>query len=292
MRFVRFTHGTAGKDRIGIVQGDQIADVTSVLDDLAPVGWPAPPGDALIAAWDDLRPKMHAAVDGAPRVALADARLASPVANPSKIIGAPVNYQKHLDESRESKEINYGSHVRTIDELGVFLKANTSLVGASDGVEIPTVEPWSGRRFDHEVELAVIIGKGGHRIARDRAMGHVMGYAIGLDMTVRGTEDRSFRKSLDSFTVLGPALVTADEIADPGNLDFSITVNGEPRQASNTSMLVYDIPRLIEYASSAYTLYPGDIILTGTPEGVAPVQAGDVMHAWIDQVGEMDVAVR
>ena len=171
---------------------------------------------------------------------------------------------------------------------GLFLKSNTSLVGPGEGVPVR----FADRRNDHEVELVVVVGAGGSDIAEADAMAHVAGYAVGLDMSVRGTEDRSLRKSLDGFTVLGPWLVTADEIADPGNLDLDVAVNGEVRQASNTRHLIFDIPRLIAYASTFYTLYSGDLIMTGTPEGVGPVVPGDVMTARIDGIGEMTVAVR
>jgi 2-keto-4-pentenoate hydratase/2-oxohepta-3-ene-1,7-dioic acid hydratase in catechol pathway len=123
-------------------------------------------------------------------------------------------------------------------------------------------------------------------------MNYVAGYSIALDMTVRGTEDRSLRKSLDSYAVLGPWLVTPDEIPNPGNLEFSIKVNDELRQHANTRDLIFDIPKLIEYSSSFYTLHPGDIIMTGTPEGVGPVKPGDVMHVEFEEIGKMDVAVR
>ena len=99
--------------------------------------------------------------------------------------------------------------------------------------------------------------------------------AIGLDVTIRGSEDRSLRKSADSYTVLGPWLVTADEIPDPGALDLEIAVNGERRQKSNTKYLILGVAELIELASSFYTLYPGDVVLTGTPEGVSPIKPGD-----------------
>ncbi len=118
------------------------------------------------------------------------------------------------------------------------------------------------------------------------------GYAIGLDMTLRGPQFQSFRKSIDTYSVMGPWLVTADELPDPSDLELRIAVNGEQRQASRTSRLIYDVPRLIEYASSFYTLYPGDIIMTGTPDGVGPVVAGDVMEATIEGIGTMQVAVR
>jgi 2-keto-4-pentenoate hydratase/2-oxohepta-3-ene-1,7-dioic acid hydratase in catechol pathway len=214
-------------------------------------------------------------------------RLLSPVANPGKIIGAPVNYQLHLDESRADAGINFGTQVKTIHEYGVFLKATSSLIGAGEAV----VVDWDERRTDHEIELAVVIGKAGFRIAEADALDHVAGYAIGLDMTIRGTEDRSFRKSLDTFSVLGPHLVTADELGDPGALDFELKVDGETRQKANTRDLILGVPELIAYASRAYTLYPGDVIMTGTPEGVAPVSPGNVMHAWMEGIGEMEVRV-
>jgi 2-keto-4-pentenoate hydratase/2-oxohepta-3-ene-1,7-dioic acid hydratase in catechol pathway len=110
-------------------------------------------------------------------------------------------------------------------------------------------------------------------------------------MSVRGTEDRSWRKSYDTFTVLGPHIVTADEIPDPSNIDMSLAVNGTLRQNASTSALIFDIPRLIAYASAAYRLYPGDVIMTGTPEGVAPVGPGDTLVAKADGLGEMVVRV-
>ena len=147
------------------------------------------------------------------------------------------------------------------------------------------------RRTDHELELAVVIGVPGHAISRERAMEHVAGYCIGLDMTVRGTEDRSFRKSPDTYTVLGPCFVTADEITDPHALTMSLWVNGERRQHSSTGAMTIDIPDLIAIASSLYTLHPGDVILTGTPEGVGPVAPGDEIRAFCEGVGEMTLRV-
>jgi 2-keto-4-pentenoate hydratase/2-oxohepta-3-ene-1,7-dioic acid hydratase in catechol pathway len=150
---------------------------------------------------------------------------------------------------------------------------------------------WPDRRNDHEVELALIIGKRGNKIPKEKALEYVCAYSIGLDMTVRGPELQCFRKSIDTYSVLGPWLVTGDEIADPNNLDLSIRVNGEVRQSSNTKYLVYNVERLIEFGSAMYTLHPGDIIMTGTPAGVSPVKPGDVLHATIQGVGEGDVRI-
>jgi 2-keto-4-pentenoate hydratase/2-oxohepta-3-ene-1,7-dioic acid hydratase in catechol pathway len=120
----------------------------------------------------------------------------------------------------------------------------------------------------------------------------VAGYCIGLDITVRGSEDRSFRKSGDSYSVLGPWLVTSDEIPTPGQLDLQIAVNGDVRQSSNTKYLILGVAELIELASSFYTLYPGDVIFTGTPEGVSPIEPGDEIVATIEKIGTMHVSVR
>jgi 2-keto-4-pentenoate hydratase/2-oxohepta-3-ene-1,7-dioic acid hydratase in catechol pathway len=274
-------------DRLGLVEDDVVADVSAALDVLPPVRWPAPHGDRLIANLDAVRAEVERIEGAAKRVALADVKLLSPVANPTKVIGAPVNYQAHHEESAADTGVNFGQDIKTIDEYGLFLKSPV-LVGPSDGVALH----FTDRRNDHEVEVSAIIGKAGKDIAREDALDHIAAYAIGLDMTVRGTEERSLRKAIDSYSVLGPWLVTADEIGDPDNLDFSIHVGDELRQKSNTSMLIFDMRRLVEYGSSFYTLYPGDVIMTGTPEGVGPVQPGDVMHCWAEKIGRMDVPVR
>ncbi len=283
MRLCRFND-----NRLGLVEGNEVKDVSEALRVLPAARWPLPQGDLLIANLDKVVAEVRKLAPGAKRVPLNSVKLKSPVANPSKIIGAPVNYRAHQAESIKDKGISFGQDVKAIDYYGLFLKASSGLVGASDGV----AARFPDRRNDHEVELAVIIGKKGDRIPYERALDYVAGYAIGLDMTVRGQEERSLRKSIDSYSVLGPWLTTADEIKDPDKLDFSITVNGEPRQKSNTSMLIFDVKKLISYASTFYALLPGDIIMTGTPEGVGPVKPGDVMHAEIAGIGAMDVAVR
>jgi 2,4-didehydro-3-deoxy-L-rhamnonate hydrolase len=277
------------RDRLGLVLGEEVVDVSAALESLPSYRWPLPYGDPLIANLATLRPKIEAlAASSNARLQLSQLALDSPIANPTKIIAAPVNYAKHIAESRADAGINFGSDVKSIDHYGLFLKSSTALVGVNEGVRLPSLE----RRMDHEIELVAVIGKEGFRIPRDAALSYVAGYAIGLDMTVRGPEDRSWRKSFDTFAVLGPYLVTADELGDPRHLDFSIKVNGAVRQQANTSDLIFDVTKLIEYASAAYRLYPGDIIMTGTPEGVGPVAPGDEMECWIDRIGTMRVKVR
>jgi len=273
--------------KLGLLEDDQVVDVSEVLDQLPAERWPLAPGDRMVEQLDLLRPAIEAAAASGRRLAREGVRLTSPVANPTKVIGAPVNYQKHREEAQASEAIHHGQEIKTIDYYGLFLKANSSLVGPDDGIALR----FTDRRNDHELELAVVIGRAGTTIAEERAMEHVAGYAIGLDMTVRGTEERSQRKSIDSYSVLGPALVTADEVPDPGNLEITLEVDGELRQHSNTRHLIFSVPKLIAYASQFYTLYPGDVIMTGTPEGVGPVQPGATILARIAGVGEMRVAV-
>ena len=275
-------------DRLGVVTGDEVRDVTAVIARLPSWHWPFPKGDPLIAALDELRPAIAEEAKRAPARPLAQVKLLSPVANPSKIVAAPVNYRRHLEEARADAAIHFQKQVEEIQKIGLFLKATSALVGPSEGVALRYLD----RRNDHEVELALVIGKRANRVRAADWASYVAGYAIGLDMTIRGPEERSLRKSVDSYAVVGPWLVTADEIGDPTNLTLSLTVNGEARQKANTRDLVLGLGTLVELASSFYTLLPGDIILTGTPEGVGPVRPGDVMDAAIDGIGAMRVEVR
>ena len=137
----------------------------------------------------------------------------------------------------------------------------------------------------------MVIGKRCNKVSKEHALEYVAGYCTGLDISIRGTEDRSFRKSADSYTVLGPWFVTADEVPNPGALDLWIKVNGETKQSSNTKYLILGVPELIEMASLFYTLYPGDVIITGTPEGVGPIEPGDTLLSYVEKIGEMTTTV-
>ncbi len=285
MRICRFN-----SNRLGIVEGDEVLDVSAALEVIPAQRYPLPTHDLMIANFQQVLARAKALAGAAQRLKLASVKLESPVANPGKIINAPVNYQAHIEEAKVDKVLAQGTAGRKttfIGDWGLFLKANSALTGCGSEMRLRMPE----RRSDHEVELAVVIGKTASFVRREDALGCIAGYAIGLDMSVRGPEDRSFRKSLDTYAVLGPWLVTPDEIADPNNLELSITVNGEARQRSNTSRMVFDVQKLIVYASAWYTLHPGDIILTGTPEGVGPVVPGDLMHAEIEGIGAFDMRV-
>lgn len=282
MRLCRFN-----EHRLGLVEGGAVLDVSAALEVMPPARWPFPREDALMRNLDAVRARIATMHDAAESYALGDVDLLAPVGNPGKVVAAPVNYLKHLREAEADPATFAREHVRKIHETGLFLKATSAVVGPSEGVRLRMME----RRTDHEIELAVVIGHVADRVSRAEALRYVAGYTIGLDITLRGPEERSLRKSIDSYCVLGPWLVTAEEVPDPSALALELRVNGEVRQAARTRDLIIDVPGLIELASSFYTLVPGDVILTGTPEGVGPIVPGDRLTATIDAIGTMDVAV-
>ncbi|HKX38401.1 MAG TPA: fumarylacetoacetate hydrolase family protein [Burkholderiales bacterium] len=274
-------------NRIGLVQDDGIRDVSAVAAELEAFRYPLPRFDPFIARLEALKEKILSAAKSAKPVPVDRVKLLAPVANPGKIIAAPVNYTKHLQEALADKGIHHGNLVNEIHKAGMFLKATSAVVGPGDGVKLVHTD----RRNDHEVELALVIGRAAKNVSAADALRYIAGFCIGLDMTIRGPEERSFRKSPDSYCVLGPWLVTPYEVGDPGKLGLSITVNGEPRQDAHTSDLILGVGELVAWASSFYTLHPGDVILTGTPQGVGPVKPGDTMLAKIERIGSMQVKV-
>jgi 2-keto-4-pentenoate hydratase/2-oxohepta-3-ene-1,7-dioic acid hydratase in catechol pathway len=273
MRFCRF-----GENRLGVVEGNQLRDVTAALDAIPASRYPFPSGDMLIANLEQVTARARELATRVAPVTVDSQPLLSPVANPSKIIGAPMNYRTGQDEAAVAAALS----------IGLFLKANGSLAGASEGIALRMME----RQIDYEVELGVVVGTQASNVKREDALKYVAGYAVALDITPHGKEERSLRKSCETYTVLGPWLVTADEIPEPGNLDLQLELNGERRQQGNTRQMIRDVPGLIEYASSFYTLYPGDIFLSGTPAGVGPLKPGDELVATIEKIGTMKVSVR
>lgn len=275
------------EQRLGVVENGLVHDVTEALNALPAPSYPLFGGDLLIAHLPQLRAEIERLKGSAQTYSVDAVRFLSPVAQPGKIIGVPVNYQAHVEEAQRDAHIFTTRYTGGVKEQGLFLKASSSLIGCSQAVEITMPE----RLTHHEIELAAVIGKKVSRVSQAEALDCIAGYSIALDMTVRGPEDRSLRKSLDTYSVLGPWLVTADEIADPQKLDLRLTVNGEVRQITNAAQMIMYIAEQIEWASSYYTLYPGDVIMTGTCEGVGPVVPGDVMHASISSIGDMHVRV-
>jgi 2,4-diketo-3-deoxy-L-fuconate hydrolase len=277
MKLCRYQLASGGPVRVGLVDGHVIRDVSAVADSLPAVRWPLPPGDLFITHLDELRPRIFELARSAEPVPLDGVKLKSPVANPGKFLCGAGN---HVDV------LAAGGHPR---KLGLLFKMTSAAAGASDGVTLR----WPERVTFHEIELAIIIGKQGTEIPAARALEHVAGYAIGLDMSMQGKEFHSFGKSFDSYGVIGPWMVTADEIPDPSQLSYVLKVNDEVRQQDSLSRLVLGVAELIEHAASIMTLHPGDVIFSGTPpRSVGPVRPGDVMHAQMDRIGEMSVQVR
>lgn len=258
--------------------GDQIADVTDVLGidtaEFPPLGMVR-----VIADFDTYAPKLEEAAKTAPKYDISAVKLLTPIPWPNKVIAYPVNYHDH---GREMQADYRATH------QGFFLKPNSSLSGAGEPVVLPDLPT---REVHHECELGIVIGKGGRNIPRENWAEHVFGYACLLDMVVRGREERVARKAYDTFCPVGPWIVTADEVGPSDNLEMKLWVNDELRQHANTRDLVLDIPGMVEMASAVMTLYPGDIIATGTPAGVGQVKPGDIIRIRIDRVGEMSVPV-
>lgn len=272
--------------RLGVLTpGERLADITTLVgEDVAGPDRMT----ALISRWDELVPEVIRAADGRGDVTLASATVRAPQPRPGKIIAAPVNYRRHQEEMGGKDGIYRDAAVKTIETYAGFIKAPSSVVGPDGAIELP----YEGRRVDHEAEVGVVVGRRARQIGHEHALAHVFGYVPLLDVTMRGDEDRSFRKSFDTFTPIGPAITTADEVGDPGRLDFELRVDGSVRQRSNTSEMIYDIPRLIELYAGAMTLDPGDLIATGTPEGVGTLEPGQELALSIPAVGRLVMNVR
>jgi 2-keto-4-pentenoate hydratase/2-oxohepta-3-ene-1,7-dioic acid hydratase in catechol pathway len=268
------------QERIGIVDGDTVIDVSELVgDDQA--SWPPTAMLRFIASFDRIEPKLSELPGSARRTPLSKVRLNCPILWPNKVIAYPANYHDHISEMKTGTGL-----ISTFNASGqgFFLKANSSLSGPEDPIVLP---PLSNREIHHECELAIVIGKGGRNIAPERALEHIFGYSCLIDVVVRGKEERVMRKSFDSFCPMGPYLVTADEIPDYADIDLELSVNGELRQKANTRDLIVGVPEMIAMASSVMTLFPGDIIASGTPAGVGRLKASDRVEIRIAGVGEM-----
>ncbi len=274
--------------QVGVVTDSGIIEVTHLLPAFL-AEMPRQRINWLITHWGELRGKLANAI-GTP---VAPDRVTLLAANPGapQIYAAPANYRKHIGELGERAVTTGGRSAR---EQGFFLKAPASLIGAGQPILLPR---GSARRFDHESELAVIIGKAARNVHRNDAMQYVFGYSCLIDATMRiekpaGEEERTMRKSFETFTPMGPYLVTADEVPDSGRLRNRLWVNDELRQDANTSEMIVPIAELIEMISSVLPLQPGDVIASGTPEGVGPIAPGDLVRIEIESVGTMTLSVQ
>lgn len=189
-----------------------------------------------------------------------------------KVLCIGRNYAKHAAEMKSDVP----------DQPMLFLKPSTALIRSGGVVVLPA----QSSDVHHEVELVAVIGTGGRNIPREEALHHVAAYAVGLDMTARDIQSRakekrhpwSVAKGFDTFAPLGP-LTPADQVGDPQDLEISVSVNGEARQSGRTTDMIFPVAELVHYTSTIFTLEPGDLIYTGTPDGVGPVHDGDVLEA-------------
>ena len=200
-------------------------------------------------------------------------KFAPPVV-PSKIIAIGLNYRDHAEEMKKPLPA----------EPLVFSKPSTAVIGPDEPIRIPV---WAGR-VDHEAELAVVIGRRAYQVKADRAMDYVLGLTCLNDVTARDLQSRDVQytraKGFDTFAPLGPCIAIG---VDPSNLAIEGWVNGEKRQASNTSQLIFGVPELIEFVTRFCTLEPGDVITTGTPSGVGPLKPGDRVMVKVAGVGTL-----
>ncbi|MFG1372327.1 fumarylacetoacetate hydrolase family protein [Xanthobacter oligotrophicus] len=279
MKFLRF--GSAGQEKPGVLDGDgRIRDLSGEILDIA--------GDVLspagIARLSALDLSALPIVEGKPR-------LGCPVAQVGKFIAVGLNYADHAAEA----------NMALPSEPVIFSKATSCIVGPNDDVVLPP----ASKKGDWEVELGIVMGKTAQYVPQEQALGHVAGYCLVNDVSEReyqlergGTWDKG--KGFDTFGPIGPYLVTADEIPDPQALDLWLDLNGRRMQSGNTRTMIFDVATLVSYISRIMTLFPGDVITTGTPPGVGMGQkpepiylkAGDVLELGIEKLGTQRQHVR
>jgi 2-keto-4-pentenoate hydratase/2-oxohepta-3-ene-1,7-dioic acid hydratase in catechol pathway len=278
MKLARFEAGEGA--RLGAVEGDEIADLTGAGLHYATMLELVAAGEAGLAA-------AREALTGAARAPLSSVRLLAPIERPGKYLAIGMNYQKHLEES---ERIGVGAPKQQL----WFNKQVTCL-----NDPYGDIEPGVTEKLDYEVELGIVIGKRAKGVKAADALAHVFGYFVANDVSARDWQFHSptftMGKSFDTHGPIGPWIVTADEIADPQALDLSCHVNGERRQASNTALMLHPIASQIEYLSTAFTLEPGDLIATGTPEGVGVgmdppnfLKVGDVVRCEVQGIGVIE----
>ena len=288
MKFIAFKHRQDAESyRVGVLQdGETIADATALVSegDLCP--------DEVLGCYDlstNLIDRIAAELPKLPVVGLASVHLSSPIPRPGKIICIGLNYRDHAEES--------GMAIPASPII--FSKFGTCVIGNREAIRIPA----GSTEVDYEAELAVVIGRTARGVSAADAMGHVFGYCNVNDVSARDFQfaDGQWQrgKSCDTFAPMGPSVVTADEIADPHDLNIRFRLNGETLQDSNTCQLIFKTAELIEFLSSVITLEPGDVIATGTPPGVGfarkpPVfmKPGDIAEVEIEGLGTLTNPVK
>jgi 2-keto-4-pentenoate hydratase/2-oxohepta-3-ene-1,7-dioic acid hydratase in catechol pathway len=272
--------------RLGVLNDRGVVDITDLVPEV-PSSLKPFRMNLLIEDWEHLKTKAEQASASNAAVPLDSVKLLAPVPAPRKVYAAPANYNAHREEMEKGAGgPDAGQH--HAGDYGMFLKAPSAIVGPQDTI----LRPYEDRLIHHESELVIVMGKAGAAIPLAESLDHVFGYTCGLDITVRGPEDRSKRKSFDTFAPIGPHIVTADEIPDPGALEINLYVNEELKQHAFTKDLIVDCPNMIANMSWVAKMEPGDLLFTGTPDGVGEIKPGDLVTINISDVGEMSVPVQ
>lgn len=281
-----------GDYQVGVVAGDRLHDVTRCID----------------PRWQGTRYVMNHVVEEfnltyrekfeeiarttKATITLAGAPLQAPSPSPLNLIAAPLNYHAHIDEMRQSKHTGRAFVPGSAQDLGFFLKSVSSICGVAGEIELPDLP---GRQFHHEAELGVIVGRETRAVSQSHALEAVFGYTCLLDITLRNsttiTNERVMRKSFETFTPIGPYVVTRAELPSADDLSIELDVNGDIRQTARTSQLIVGVAELVSACSRVMTLYPGDVIATGTPSGVGPIVPGDEVRMQIEGIGTMSKKV-
>ena len=280
MRLVTFTH--QGQRRLGARSGDSIIDLSA-----ADPSIPSTMKEFLEAGDNAISVAQTVVDSGTHAISATDVIIHAPIDNPEKIICIGLNYADHAAESS----------LPIPDEPIVFSKYASSIIGPDENI----VAPSASSQVDYEVELVVVIGKSGRNISEEDALDHVAGYMVGHDVSARDYQLEKpgaqwmMGKTFDTFAPIGPDLVTADDVPDPHNLGIRCILNGETVQDSNTSQLIFGVPKLIAYLAHVFTLTPGDLIFTGTPPGVGMAREpqlwlkhGDHVICEIDGLGRLE----
>ena len=296
MRLVTYRTAVAEAAKLGAVVGDRVID----LERLGSAAGVPLPGDML--AFIDLGPDAVNAATGLLKsyegkwpvgtsIPLENVRLLAPIPRPRKnIFGIGLNYVEHVEESSRSLDTSKDLPTKPV----IFSKPPTSVIGPGEAIEHNAKIT---QQLDWEVELAVIMGRRAQRVAETDALNYVFGYSVMIDISARDCRRAGqwiYSKGQDTYGPFGPCIVTADEIPDPHVLDLSLTVNGVTKQSSNTRHMLFKVPHLIADISAAMTLEAGDIIATGTPEGVGAgrnpqewLWPGDVVEATVEKIGPL-----
>jgi 2-keto-4-pentenoate hydratase/2-oxohepta-3-ene-1,7-dioic acid hydratase in catechol pathway len=280
MRLCSFDDG--GAPRIGLVLGEEVADLSGAVSDL-----PACPVD-ILAGGPELRSAVETAAKSAPRLRLEDLKLRAPVARPAKILGIGLNYRDHAKET--------GREPPTTQMW--FNKQTSSLHDPFAPVLMPAVST----ALDYEVELVVVIAKRGRHVPRARAHEIIGGYMTGCDYSVRdwqrATQTMIMGKGFDTHGPVGPWITTPDEAGDISNMALKCWVNGELRQNGNTGDMIFDVPAQIEHLTKAFALEPGDLLFTGTPAGVGVaysppkfLKVGDRVRVEVERLGAIEAVI-